>query len=82
MAYCLYTLDPITQVKLGPYMWATVPFVLYGIFRYLYLVHQQGGGGNPTRTLLTDLPLVATIGLWLVTAILIVYGIPPGTATP
>ena len=40
----------------------TMPFPLYGIFRYLYLVHQQEGGGNPSDMLLTDRPLLACVG--------------------
>ena len=40
----------------------TIPFVLYGIFRYLYLVHQRRGGGSPTERLLTDRPLLACVG--------------------
>ena len=47
--------------------------MLYGIFRYLYLVHQKGGGGNPTQTLLTDLPLLACVGLWALTVVVLLY---------
>ena len=49
----------------------TVPFVLYGFFRYLYLVHQKDGGGNPTRTLLSDPPLLIDALLWIVTTVTI-----------
>ena len=42
-------------------MW-TLPFVLYGIFRYLYLVHQKEKGGSPTDILLTDRPLLLAVG--------------------
>jgi len=48
-----------------------VPFVLYGIFRYLYLVHQKGGGGNPTQTLLTDRPLLVCVGLWALMVVIL-----------
>ena len=72
VAYCMYTLSPEVREKHGDLL-LTVPFVLYGIFRYLYLVHQKGEGGNPTRVLLTDRHLVATIGLWLLTATAILY---------
>ena len=52
----------------------TVPFVLYGIFRYLYLVHKKEAGGNPTKLALTDLPLLINITLWIITASIIIYG--------
>jgi len=55
IAYILYTISPRTVEKFGTdKLMLTVPFVLYGIFRYLYLVHQKGRGGNPARLLLTD----------------------------
>jgi len=50
-----------------------VPFVLYGIFRYLYLVHQKGAGGNPTQALLSDRPLLLCVGLWSLTVIILLY---------
>jgi len=74
VAYCLYTLSPEVANKLHvKHLYLTVPFVLYGIFRYLYLVHQKGQGGNPSRVLLTDPPLITTIALWLLTATIILY---------
>ena len=51
----------------------TVPFVLYGIFRYLYLAYHKEQGGSPTKILLTDKALLLDIGLWLVTSGLILY---------
>jgi len=72
VAYCFYTLSPEVQAKLGTdKLVLTVPFVLYGIFRYLYLIHQRQAGGNPTHVLLNDLPLMITVLLWLVCAVLI-----------
>jgi hypothetical protein len=47
--------------------------VLYGIFRYLYLVHQKRAGGSPADLLLTDRPLLACVGLWGLTVALILY---------
>jgi 4-hydroxybenzoate polyprenyltransferase len=74
VAYAFYTLSPEVETKLGtPYMDLTIPFVLYGVFRYLYLIHQKEGGGSPTRMLLTDKPILADIILWLLAVILIVY---------
>ena len=42
----------------------TTPFPIYGLFRYLYLVHQREGGGSPSEVLLTDRPLLACVALW------------------
>ena len=73
-AYFLYTLAPETRVKLGtPYLPLTIPFVLYGIFRYLYLVHQRNMGENPTGALYADRPLLADVILWAVAAVVILY---------
>ncbi len=73
-AYMFYTVSPEVETKLGTqHLYLTVPFVLYGIFRYLYLVHRRGAGGNPTQALLTDRPLLICIGLWALTVVLLVY---------
>ena len=69
VVYSLYTLDPQIRDRLGtPYLPLTIPFVLYGIFRYLYLVHQKQVGGNPGEALFADRPLLATVALWVLTA--------------
>ena len=47
----------------------TMPFPIYGMFRYLYLVHRKAGGGNPSDMLLTDRPLLACVALWGVTVV-------------
>jgi 4-hydroxybenzoate polyprenyltransferase len=74
VAYAFYTLSPEVEMKLGTkHMDLTIPFVLYGVFRYLYLIHQKEGGGSPTRMLLNDKPILANIILWLLAVILIVY---------
>jgi 4-hydroxybenzoate polyprenyltransferase len=74
MAYCFYTLAPETVEKYRTerLSW-TIPFVLYGIFRYLYLVHQKEQGGSPTDVLLTDWPLLVDVALWAVAIVAIVY---------
>jgi hypothetical protein len=51
----------------------TLPFVLYGIFRYLYLVHIHEKGGSPTKDLLADTPLLLSILLWTLTSIGLIY---------
>ena len=78
LAYAFYTIDPGTVEKFGTdrLLW-TVPFPLYGIFRYLYLVHQREGGGNPSEVLLTDRPILACVALWGAAVILILYGHRP-----
>jgi 4-hydroxybenzoate polyprenyltransferase len=74
VAYAIYTASPEVQGKLGTdKLYLTIPFVLFGIFRYLYLVHQKEEGGNPTQLLLSDRPLQADIFLWIVTASLLLY---------
>ncbi len=79
VSYCLYTMSPETIAKFGTrYLALTIPFVLYGVFRYLYLVHQQGLGGHPETVLLTDKPLLVNIGLWLLVAAAVVYLSPGG----
>jgi hypothetical protein len=51
-----------------------LPFPLYGIFRYLYLVHQKEGGGSPAEMLSTDRPLLLCVALWAVAVAIIIYG--------
>ncbi len=75
MSYALYTISDETVHKFGTkHLIYTVPFVLYGIFRYLYLVHKKDEGGDPTRLALTDLPLLFNIVLWIITVTIIIYG--------
>lgn len=73
MAYSLYTFvaDNLPENHL---MMATIPFVLYGIFRYLYLVQQRQEGGAPEQLILTDLPLLGSVFLWGVASVTILYG--------
>ena len=74
ITYILYTINAETVAKFGTKnLILTVPFVLYGIFRYLYLVHQKEKGGNPTKLLLTDMPLMISVILWALVAVLIIY---------
>lgn len=74
MAYVFYTVSPETSDKFGTDMLGlTVPFPLYGIFRYLYLVHQRSGGGSPTEMLLTDRPLLICVAFWALTVVVIIY---------
>jgi hypothetical protein len=52
-------------------MMATIPFVVFGIFRYLLLMHREDLGEEPERVLLSDLPIVGTVALWALTSALI-----------
>ena len=74
ISYIFYTISPETQAKFGTaWLGLTIPFPLYGIFRYLYLVHQREGGGSPADLLLTDRPLLACVALWALTVAMIIY---------
>lgn len=74
ISYCLYTIAAETIAKFGTeHLFATVPFVLYGIFRYLYLIHRRSGGGMPETLILKDKPLLLAIILWVISAALIIY---------
>lgn len=71
MGYSLYTFSA-PNLPENHAMMATIPFVLYGIFRYLYLVHRKNSGGAPEQVLLDDLPLLSCIVLWALTTAVIV----------
>lgn len=74
LAYIFYAISPETAEKFGtPWLGLTIPFALYGIFRYLYLVHQREEGGSPADLLITDRPLLACVTLWIVAVVLIIY---------
>lgn len=74
ISYAFYTISPETVLKFGTHwLGLTIPFPLYGIFRYLYLVHQREGGGSPADLLLTDRPLLACVALWALAVALIIY---------
>jgi 4-hydroxybenzoate polyprenyltransferase len=75
VAYAFYTISPETIAKFGTdWLGLTLPFPLYGIFRYLYLVHKKDGGGSPAEMLLADRPLLACVALWASAAAIIIYG--------
>ena len=74
MAYTLYTMSPETAKKFGTqYLYVTVPFVLYGLLRYLYLVYCREMGGSPAQILLEDTPLIIDILLWIACILILVY---------
>lgn len=70
MAYSLYTFTS-PRLPHNSLMMLTIPFVIFGLFRYLYLAHSHNAGGSPEEVFLRDRPLIATLGLWIVTTALI-----------
>lgn len=72
MAYSLYTFSAPNLPKNNAMM-LTIPFVLFGIFRYLYLIHLKNEGGSPEDVLLKDIPIIAVIALWLLTSLTILF---------
>ncbi|MDD3225901.1 MAG: decaprenyl-phosphate phosphoribosyltransferase [Clostridium sp.] len=69
IAYCLYTFSSIQSRT----MMITIPFVLYGIFRYQYLMLKENIGGKPEDVFQKDMPFLINIVLWVVCSIVIVY---------
>ena len=74
VAYIIYCASSETHAYFGTeWMVLTTPFPIYGLFRYLYLVHRKAGGGSPSDMLLEDRPLLACVLLWGLTAVAIIY---------
>lgn len=74
MGYAFYAVSPETAERFGtPWLGLTIPFPLYGIFRYLYLVHRRSQGGSPTELLLADRPLLLCVALWALAVVGIIY---------
>jgi 4-hydroxybenzoate polyprenyltransferase len=74
ISYSIYTISPGTVQKFHTEKLVyTIPFVVYGLWRYLYLVSEREGGGNPSEVLLTDAPLLVTVLLWVLVAAGVLY---------
>ena len=74
IAYAIYTIWPATVEKFNTVsLIYTVPFVLFGLFRYMYLVVVKGRGGSPSEVLLSDLPIALDVVLWIVVAGIVLY---------
>jgi 4-hydroxybenzoate polyprenyltransferase len=74
VSYLLYTVDPATIERFGSnLLYATGAFVVFGIFRYLYLIHRMNQGGSPTDVVYKDLPLLVAIVGWVLTFSLLIY---------
>ena len=71
MSYALYAAASPAAGR-HPYLMATIPFVIYGIFRYLYLMHRHSIGESPDAVLLEDRPMLVNVLLWGLTTGLIV----------
>jgi len=74
IAYTLYTFT-VYERQDQIFMMASIPFVVYGVFRYMLLIHRDGGG-NPDTLLLSDRPLQIALFLWLVVVGMVIYVIP------
>lgn len=75
LAYGLYTVAPETVSHVGSdALKYTLPCVVYGIFRYLFLIHKKNAGGSPERVLLSDVPLLLDLVLYVALAVVALYG--------
>ncbi len=74
VSYMIYTASAEVETKLGTkHLYLTVPFVAFGILRYLYLIDERNEGGDPARALMRDLPLMLAVALWILTDIALLY---------
>jgi len=70
VCYAIYTLSEETVRRFGTNrLGLTIPFVVFGLFRYLDLVYRHDEGGRPEKVMLTDKILIATVGCYLLTAL-------------
>jgi 4-hydroxybenzoate polyprenyltransferase len=73
MSYSLYTMNAETiRIQGTANLIYTVPFVMYGVFRYIYLLHHQSRGGDPSHDLVRDPHLLIVVGAWLAATILLI----------
>lgn len=73
IAYSLYTISDRTYHQLGTaYMPLTIPFVVYGVFRYLYLIHRESANSQAEAVLMTDRPLLLCVALWALTCMVLI----------
>jgi 4-hydroxybenzoate polyprenyltransferase len=82
LTYIAYTLDPFTRAAFNSdYLWLTVPFTVFGITRFLFLVNGRAGRGaraeSPTQEMLRDVPFVLNLFLWVAMVVAIVYKLRP-----
>lgn len=74
ITYALYTRADETVARVGSHwMLITIPFVVYGIFRYLFLIHRRGEGGDPVQILFRDRATLLNLTLWILTVAAVIY---------
>ncbi len=74
IAYAIYTIAPGTMSKFhSPNLVLTIPFVVYGVFRYLFLMQARNQGGSPSRLLYRDVPILLTVVGWLGVVVIVLY---------
>lgn len=74
IAYMLYTVDTKTVSSVGTkHLIYSIPFVYYGIFRYLYLIHKRGESGDPTLIVFSDSKMQLNLVLWLLVCVAVIY---------
>ena len=74
VSYALYAISPETEERFHtPYLIYTIPLVLFGVFRYLYLVYQKPGELNPTEQILGDRPFLVNIVVWAAVVMAMIY---------
>ena len=74
ISYALYTVSERTLSTFGTEkLIYTTPFVIYGIFRYMYLMHKKNLGESPTSIVVKDLPILLNVILWLLACLLVIY---------
>jgi 4-hydroxybenzoate polyprenyltransferase len=76
VCYALYAMGVGEEPSGHRALWWTIPMVLYGILRYLYVVYRQGGGDNPTAVIWQDRPLQLAVLLWGLSSVLGLYLLP------
>lgn len=75
LSYAFYTISAETVSKFGTdRLLFTLPFPMYGVFRYLYLIHKRDGGANPSETLIADRPILICVVLWACAVAVVIYG--------
>lgn len=74
ISYALYTVAPRTVEMFGTdrLIYTTV-FVIYGIFRYMYLVHTSGAVENPAGAVTSDIPIIVNAAFWIIACVFVIY---------
>ena len=73
MNYIFYTFSDYTIQRFSSNLFWTIPFVMYGVFRYFHLSHIKKFYGDPTELILKDYPLLSCVILWVVTCVILIY---------